>query len=323
MSILVLVAASFARTVAGLVASQGVMYSVGVTVMYFPIISMLNEWFVAKRGLALGVVTAATGVSGIAMPFVLASLLDRYGYPTTLRAFAGALVVLTGPVLPMLRGRVPVTREGVRGRGRVDLAFLGRGRFWGFGASVLLQGLGYFYPMLFLPSYASALGYGPNVGALLLALFSFSQVPGQIVVGYLSDNRVSVETLAFLAPAVSAVAILTLWGMAHSLSSLIVFSLVYGVFGGGYVVLWAKMGMEVSDEPTGALVTFGIFAFLKGVGNVITGPISAALVGKEVERGEYGLGKYRWIVAYSGACMGVCAGTMVVLVLGRRIVRSE
>lgn len=315
--------ASFATTVPILIAMQGVLYSLGVTVMYFPIISMLNECFVAKRGLALGIVTASTGVSGIAMPFVLATLLDAYGYPTTLRAFAIALVVMTGPVLPMLKGRLPVAQSSARPR--MDTFFLRKPLFCFFTASVLLQGLGYFYATLYLPSYASSLGYSPNVGALLLALFSFSQVPGQIFVGYLSDNRASVEWLAFLAPLVSAIAILTLWGLAHSLPPLITFSLLYGFFGGGYVVLWAKMGMEVSDEPTGALVTFGIFAFLKGVGNVITGPISAALVGREVVvRGAdgYGLGRYRWIVSYSGTCMAVCAGTMVLLVLRRRVLRG-
>ena len=52
---------------------------------------MLIKWFVAKRGLALGIVTAATGVSGIGITFVLATLVDIYGYPTTLRAFALAV----------------------------------------------------------------------------------------------------------------------------------------------------------------------------------------------------------------------------------------
>ena len=38
---------------------------------------------------------------------------------------------------------------------------------------------------------------------ILLALFSLMQVPRQIGIGCLSDKRVSVEMLAFLAPLVS------------------------------------------------------------------------------------------------------------------------
>ncbi len=274
-----------------LIATQGVLYSIGVTIMYSTIISMLNEWFVARRGLALGIVTAATGVSGIGMPFVLGTLLDTYGYPTILRAFALAVVVLTGPVLPILKERLPVTRSSARAK--MDTFFLQKPLFYLFAALVLLQGLGYFYPTLYLSSYATSLSYTPTTGALLLALFYFSQIFGQTLIGYLSDNRVSVETLADFAPAVSAITILTLWGLAHPLPPLIILSLVYKFFGGGYIVLWGKMGMEVSSDPAGQLVTFGIFAFLYGVGNVITGPASASLVVEGVKRGGYGLGRYR------------------------------
>ena len=176
--------------------------------MYFPIISMLNEWFVARRGLAFGIITAATGVSGATLPFILDTLPDSKGYPTTLRAFAVTLVVLTGPVLLMLKGRLPAAQSSARSR--TDLSFLKNSLFWFFATSVLLHGLGYFYPTLYLPSYASSLGYSPNVGALLLALFSLMQVPSQIGIGYLSDKRVLVEMLAFLPPLVSAISILTL-----------------------------------------------------------------------------------------------------------------
>ena len=140
------------------------------------------------------------------------------------------------------------------------------------------------------------------------------QVPGQIGIGYLSDKRVSVEMLAFLAPLVSAISILTLWGLARSLAPLTIFSLLYGFFGGGYVVLWAKMGLRVSEDPTVALVTFGVFCFLKGVGNVITGLISAGLI---LEKTAFGLQRYEWIVWYSGACMLVCVSTVVVLFVGK------
>lgn len=316
-SVLSLVAASFATTIGVLIATQGVLYSIGFTLMYFPIISMLNEWFVARRGLAYGIITAATGLSGIALPFILATLLDSYGFQTTLRAFAVALVVLIGPVLPMLKGRLPAAQAS--SVTRTNWSFLGNSLFWFFATSVLLQGLGYFYPTLYLPSYANSLGYSQNIGALLLALFSVMQVPGQIGIGYLSDKRVSVEMLAFLAPLVSAISIFMLWGLGRSLPPLIVFSLLYGFFGGGYVVLWAKMGLRVSDDPTVALVTFGAFCFLKGVGNVITGPISAGLMLQQTNIAEYGLEKYKWIISYSGACMMACVGTMIVLFVAKRM----
>ena len=305
-----LVGASFVKSVALLIAFQGATYSIGVTLMLFPIISMLNEWFVVKRGLAFGIMCAATGLSGTAMPFVLAILLVKYGYPTTLRAFAVGMAVLTGPCLPLLKGRFPASHSSVNRE--TDLSFLKRPLFYFFAISGFLQGLGFFFPIIFLPSYAHSIGYSPSIGALLLALVSLAQLFGQIVIGWLSDKRVSVQILAFVLPFIAGVATLTLWGLGRSLPPLILFSLLYGFFGGGYVVLWAKMGQELGNDPNIGLVTFGIFAFLKGIGNVITGPISAELLLPNTNVQEYGLEKYRWIVSYCGICMLASSMIMVV-----------
>ena len=64
---------------------------------------MVNEWFLTRRGLANGVLFAATGMNGIILPFVIEVLLQKYGYRITLRATAVALVVLIGPIIPMIK----------------------------------------------------------------------------------------------------------------------------------------------------------------------------------------------------------------------------
>ncbi|KAL8961519.1 MAG: hypothetical protein Q9183_005298, partial [Haloplaca sp. 2 TL-2023] len=311
LTIISLIGASFATTLGALIATQGVIYTIGVTILYWPIMSMMNEWFILRRGLAFGIIAAATGVSGIVMPFALAALLDKYGYPTTLRAMAVAFTVLTGPILPMIKGRLPLSKTVATKS--TDFSFLKKPLFYFYALSVLCQGLGHYFPTLYLPLYANSLGYNPSIGALFLALFSLAQVIGQVLVGYLTDRKVSVRFLALILPGVSCIAILTLWGLAKSLSPLIIFALIYGLFAGSYLVLWAQMGMELGDNQNVALTTFGIFAFLKGVGNVITGPIGADLILQGTDIAVYGLEKYTWIVAYCGVCMFVCSMIMVPL----------
>ncbi|KAL9576540.1 MAG: hypothetical protein Q9212_007013 [Teloschistes hypoglaucus] len=291
LSVVSLIAASFATTLGVLIATQGVIYTVGITILYWPVMSMMSEWFVKKRGLAFGIFTAATGLSGIVMPFALAALLDRYGYATTLRAMGVALAVFTGPVLPMVKGRIPAWYAGANKK-KADLSFLKNPVFYFFSASVLFQGLGHYFPTLYLPLYATLLGHSSLMGALLLALFSVAQIIGQVGIGHLSDGRVSVQMLAFIIPSVSCIAVFTLWGFGRSLACLIPFSLIYGVFAGGYLILWARMGMTFGDDEDVALTTFGIFAFLKGIGNIITGPIGAALVAEDFDTKAYGLESY-------------------------------
>jgi hypothetical protein len=50
-----LLGASFATRIEHLILAQGVFYGLGFLVLYYPLLSMLNEWFVARRGLAYGV----------------------------------------------------------------------------------------------------------------------------------------------------------------------------------------------------------------------------------------------------------------------------
>ncbi|MCJ1395221.1 hypothetical protein MMC18_008104 [Xylographa bjoerkii] len=130
-----------------------------------------------------------------------------------------------------------------------------------------------------------------------------AQVGGQLTFGFLSDGRLPLHVLLLLSPLVSAIAAFTLWGFSHSLAPLGIFSLIYGFFGAGYVVLWGRMGMALSDDPTAALATYSVFAFQKGIGNVLAGPISAALLIGTTDATSYGVLRYQNIVILTGVGM--------------------
>jgi MFS family permease len=171
------------------------------------------------------------------------------------------------------------------------------------------MGLGYFFPSLYLPSYASEIGM--SKGALLLGLMSVSQVAGQFTFGYLSDKKTSVNALITLSALVAAIATLSAWGLARSLVPLIFFALLYGFFGTGYTAMWARMVTQVSEEPSAAQAIFGMFNFGKGIGNIAAGPISAGLLRWKSDGGEYGLGTYKAIVLFTGICLLLSAGSLV------------
>ncbi|KAM3467977.1 hypothetical protein MY5147_008402 [Beauveria neobassiana] len=293
--ILSLVAGSFATTLEMLILTQGVAYGLGFLIFYYPILHMVSEYWVARRGMAFGILCGASGISGTAMPFVVQALLSRYGYATTLRAVACALVVLTGPVMPFLQRRLPATahRHG--------------------STPTPAPGFGYFLPALYLPSYASALGLGERTGAVLLAVMSVAQVCGQFAFGYLSDRKISTNVLASTAVAVAAVACLAMWQTARSLPVLVCFAVAYGFFASGYTAMWARMCTNVckGDGGAAAPVVYGLLNFGKGLGNIFAGPIGGNLVARGA--GQFGGGAltYRWVVVFTGICMLASAGTIV------------
>lgn len=296
--ILGLALGSFADSLEALIASQGVAYGLGFLVFYYPILSMIDEYWVTRRGMAYGMLCAASGLSGSFMPFLLQALLDRFGFRITLRAVAIALAVLTGPLIPLFKGRLPESRNAARRK--VNWKFLHTPKFWLYSMANILQGFGYFFPGLYLPSYASSLSLNPHSGALLLAVMSVCQVCGQFTFGILSDRKASINALAFSSTAMAAISVLGLWKVASSLPVLIVFGILYGFFGAGFTAIWARITSSVTNDVGTAPVVFGLLNLQKGLGNVLAGPIGGALIGGKTETAS---GMYRWIILFTGVCM--------------------
>ena len=250
--------------------------------------------------MAFGVITSAAGASGIAMPLIIEALLNRYGHRTALRSIAVAMVILTGPLIPLMRSRLPPSHASAVTR--TDWSFALKPLFLVYCFANLAQGLGFFFPSLFLPSYASSIGLSAQQGAMLLSVMSAAQVVGQWTFGILSD-KVGLNPLVLLSTLVTALACFTLWGLAHDLALLVVFALLFGFFAYGFSSMRARMGTTVSEEPTAALATFGILTFCQGSGNVLAGPISASLLSGGIQRGSYGVLRYKGLIVFTGGCM--------------------
>ncbi|KAH8891262.1 MFS general substrate transporter [Thozetella sp. PMI_491] len=298
-----LVGGSFVTTLPGLIITQGIMYGCGFVTFYYPLLSMVNEWWVTRRGLAFGIITGASGASGIAIPFIAEALLNRYGYQTALRAMAVGMALMTGPMIPMFKPRLPPAEHSALTR--TDWSFLKASRFWIYSMACLTQGLGFFFPTLYLPSYATSLGLTAAQGALLVALLSIGQVAGQLTFGYLSDGRQSLMLLSMSSTTVAAATSLLLWGLAASIAPLAIYSLLYGFFAFGFVAMRPRMTTAITENHFVGLTVFSILVATQGVGNVLAGPISAGILLPDVERGSYGAIRFKPVIIFTGVCMAL------------------
>jgi MFS family permease len=299
LSIIGLLSASFASSVNGLIATQGALYGLGFVLISMPQVSMVNEWWVARKGMAFGLISASSGVTGCVLPFILDALLRRYGYKVTLRACAVAMFVLTAPLLPLFKARLPASDQA--NLARINWSFLKQPLFWIYSSAILVQGVGFYFPVVFLPSYASIFGISSSNGALLVSLMSISQVLGQFAFGYLSDKSLPVNLLMTICCVVAAIASFTFWGLAKSLPLLAVFSFIYGFFAFGFGTMRVAMGRAVSDDPSTVFATYAIFVFLMGVGNIMVGPLSAELMApREIIQERFAGNKYETMVILTG-----------------------
>ncbi|KAF4452586.1 hypothetical protein F53441_4605 [Fusarium austroafricanum] len=300
-----LTASAFVNTVGALIATQGFLYSLGCGLLFSPISHYMNEWFVERKGMALGVMWAGKSATGIAMPFVFDALLSHISLRATLLAWAGASAAMTLPTLLFIKPRIPLhTQAEVQ---PLSFNFLRHTSFWMMQASVVIQSLGYLMPSTYLASYASTIGLPSITGPILLALFSVASVPGGIVHGMLGDKLSATKSVT-LASLGSAFPIFLLWGLSLNLANLVVFVVLYGFFAGGFSSTWSNMSSDIQKDDSAAdsALIFGMLMGGRGIGFVIAGPLSGALLQAKAALSDEALGyatKYGPMII----CTGVTA----------------
>ncbi|KAL9586794.1 MAG: hypothetical protein Q9212_000680 [Teloschistes hypoglaucus] len=298
---LALVASSFAQSVWQLIITQGLLYALGGCMLYMPTMQYLDEWFVERKGLALGFFFAGTGVGGVVIPLVMNWALHKWSASTALRIWA---LVLTAPLIYFIKPRLPVPADHKATRNqRLDFNFLKQPVFWFMEIGNFMQGIGYFIPTVFLPTFAHSLGLSQIAGSSTLSLLNAATVVGGILLGALSDKYDVINVMVF-ASIGSVISIFLIWGFSTSIAPLYVFSIIYGVFGGGFSSCWASMVKRVQSKDSRAEMglVFGAFAAARGIGCIASGPLTSALLkgGKDWNAGAaYGTG-YGLLIVFTG-----------------------
>ncbi|KAF2493242.1 MFS monocarboxylate transporter, partial [Lophium mytilinum] len=295
---------SFATSVSQLIATQGVICALGAGLLFAPTTLYLDEWFVRRKGLAYGIMWGGKSVAGVALPFIMSASLERFGSRTTLRAWTVAIIILTAPLLYFLRPRIPLSQtHTVR---PMSLAFLRLPTFWMLQTGNILQSLGYFLPSAYLSQYAVSQTHSTTtIGTLLIALFNAASVPGSICIGMLGD-RLRITTVVLVTSLGSAVAVFLFWGFASQVALLAVFAIAYGFFAGGFSSTWSGVltALKAESPALDTGLVFGLLAGGRGVGNVISGPLSVVLLREDgwMREGRWGYGSgYGPMILFTGA----------------------
>ncbi|ORY17954.1 major facilitator superfamily domain-containing protein [Clohesyomyces aquaticus] len=311
---------SLSQTVTHLIVTQGVFYAIGGGLVYSPTILFMDEWFVKKKGFAFGIMWAGTGLGGVIIPLLLQYLLNSHGFRTTLRVWSVILFLLTAPLTYFLKPRIPISPT--HAPRPFNLSFLLTPTFLLLQAGNILEGLGYFIPSIYLPTYARQLGASTSLSTLTIILFNIASVFGCILMGLIID-RWHVTTCILVSTLGSTASVFLIWGFSTSLPSLFVFSIFYGLFAGSFSSTWpgimgaVKGKAAVRNVEADGTMVFAWLAAGRGIGNVVCGPVSEALRagGAWNAMGVYGDGGYGPLVVFTG----VSALLGGIGVVGRRV----
>ncbi|KAJ7467154.1 MFS general substrate transporter [Mycena latifolia] len=299
-----LIGAAFVSQPWQLVLTQGVIYALGGSFLYFPVMTYLFEWFAERKGLANGIIFSGTGVGGVVVPIIVEVLLRKYGHRVTLLSLAIAFAVLIVPAFPYIKSRHPISTSKTAAAHSINISFINSSAFWILFFANLAQGLPTYIPALYLPTFAADLGLDTAAGSSTLSMLNGASVPGLILLGWLSD-RYDLRISMLVSTLGSALAVFLLWGLSRSLPLLLIFSFVYGAIGPSWSALWPRFITSiVGDDPHMSSLVLTVFIGGRGVGNVASGPVSTALLRHWALTDRtpfaYGLNGYGPLILFTG-----------------------
>ncbi len=215
---------------------------------------LVANWFVRRRGFALGISATGTSFGGFAIPPLLALAIERFGWRGAAVAMAAALVLLALPILaftvvghPEERGLAPdgdALEPGVQTAfaspaAQTSLALLRDRNFLAITIAIgsvfaILAGL-----LTNLHAYATDLGIPAERASLLFSSLSACGIAGKLGFGAIADRR-SKRALVWTAMALLA-AFLGVLLARPGFGWLVLASGVAGFALGGFLPLWGAL----------------------------------------------------------------------------------
>jgi OFA family oxalate/formate antiporter-like MFS transporter len=269
----------------------GLVAALGMGTAYVPCNTTVVKWFVARRGLAVGLASSGASVGTFALPPLAQLLVTGVGWRAAYVVFGiGIAVFLTLAAQVMRRdpeslglhpdgASRPVAAPSAAAAGAGALSRAMRTRaFWTIGAAFTATWIPVFIPLVHLVPFTRDLGHSPLTGAWVVSTLGIGAVAGRLVMGAVSD-RIGRKPAVGVAMAFQAVGFLGFLLAGHGLVVLFGNALVFGYSYGAVSTLFpAIVGDFFGRGQAGTIVGF-LFALagaMAGWGPLIAGAIHDA-----------------------------------------------
>lgn len=249
-----LLVATFTTDLWQLYLSYGLLTALGAGAMYVPPGATLTNWFVRRRGLALGLGQIGVGMGTFVMNPVSAALVTSSGWRMAFTLTGAATVVVGVVIAAALMRRRPEDMgllpdgdppQEIAGLGQDVLKAAGHNaerdlglvqamrtyQFWVFLAGYLLAVTGIQAIYVHLVAYATDVGISPMVAASVVGFIGLISVAGRIGIGWLGDRIGRRQALVLILVMLAA----TMWWLmaVRDVGMLWAWAAVYAFFYGG------------------------------------------------------------------------------------------
>lgn len=232
-----------------------------------PLMVEVSRWFERRRGIAVSIAASGNYVAGAIWPPLIERGIAFTGWRTTHVAIVVLSLVVTMPLLLMLRKRLsgaPLRVESASAPPRVNLnispnALTAVLAIAGIACCVAMS-----MPQVHIVAYCNDLGYGVARGAEMLSLMLGFGIISRIGSGFIADRVGGLATL--LLGSIAQGVALAFYLFFDGLASLYAISAMFGLLQGGIVPSYTLIIREIMPvEGTGTRVGIVIFATVIGM----------------------------------------------------------
>jgi MFS family permease len=251
---------------------------IGASVTFAPMMADLSHWFTRRRGIAVAIAASGNYLAGAIWPPIVQYSSSTIGWrPTQLWIGVFVLVAIL-PLTLMFRRRIALAEVS-----SAKAAAAGARSTLGLSSTALMVILSVAglsccvamaMPQVHIVAYCGDLGYGAARGAEMLSLMLAFGIVSRVASGFVADRIGGVGTL-LIGSFLQGLA-LFLYLFFDGLTSLYVISMLFGLFQGGIVPMYAVIVREYFP-PQEAGFRVGIVIFSTIIGMAFGGWISGAI----------------------------------------------
>ena len=215
----------------------------------------LPNWFVRRRGMAIGIAFAGVGVGSIILLPWVQTVIEGAGWRAACLAMGTLLLVVLAPINLLLRKRpedmglrpdgdaAPSSSAAPPASNVVNEAWaavdwtlwraMRSAPFWWIALAYFSALYAWYAVQVHQTKYLVEIGFSPTVAAWALGLVSLVGIPGQIALGHISD-RIGREWIWTIASAGFAICFLALIALEHNPTFPLLYVMVIAQGGLGY-----------------------------------------------------------------------------------------
>ncbi len=250
-----------------------------------PVSMMITNWFIDKRGLAMGIVFAATGVGGLIFNPLANWIILHYSWQATYLTFGIIIGVLSIPTAifivsarPTDKGLLPyggekaINQQSLVEQGGLTVTEALRDRaFWLLAVIILLIAIANMGVLHHIVPYLTDIGFSSTTATTLMSLHMAMLIFGKILTGSLAD-RVGLLKSYLVCMVGLMVAIALLYG-AQLMWVAVVFNILFGLFIAVRTVLPPLMTARVLGQKHFGVI-YGFLNIFTTLGTAVGVPLS-------------------------------------------------